>query len=158
MRNGVKWSALGASVAVLILTSMGAGSAQDKLAQIKARQDFMKAQGGDVKAIVEYSKGAGDQQAALKAVNDLLERAPKIVDQFPPGTSATDFPGKTNAKPEIWTDQAKFKMIPVALQGEEEKLKAAIEKGDPKAAGEQLGAANKVGCGACHGTYRLKMS
>ena len=157
MHKRTKWTIVGVSAA-LLLGGASAGVAQDKLALVIQRQDFMKAQGADVKAITEFSKGQGDQQAALKAVNDLLARAPKIVDQFPPGTSAADFPGKTKAKPEIWTDQDKFKQIPVALQGEEEKLKAAIETGDQKAVGAQLGATGKAGCGACHSTFRLPLT
>ncbi len=152
MRNRAKWITAGVGLALLL----GSGAvAQDKLALIGQRQDFMKAQGADVRAITQYSKGQGDQQAALKAVDDLLARAPKIVDQFPPGTSATDFPGKTKAKPELWTDWDKAKMIPATLQGEEVKLKAAIQSGDQKAVADQLGATGKAGCGACHSAYRL---
>lgn len=144
--------------AAVLLGGMVAGLAQDKLAEVTARQDFMKAQGADVKAITEYSKGQGDQQAALKAVDDLIARAPKIDTLFPAGTSASDFPGKSNAKPELWTDWDKVKMIPATVQSEEEKLKAAIQSGDQKAVGEQLGALGKNGCGSCHGTYRVKTS
>jgi cytochrome c556 len=157
MQNRAKWIAVGMSLAFL-LGGAAAGVAQDKLADVTQRQNFMKAQGADVKAITEYSKGQGDQQKALTAVNDLLARAPKIADQFPAGTSATDFPGKTKAKPEIWTDMDNFKKIPTALQGEEVKLKAAIEGGDPKAVAAQLGATGKAGCGACHSKYRLPLT
>jgi cytochrome c556 len=157
MRNRAKWTTAVIGLA-LLLGSATVGVTQDKLALVTQRQDFMKAQGGDVKAISDFAKGQGDQQKALTAVNDLLARAPKIVDQFPAGTSAADFPGKTKAKPEIWTDQDKFKQIPVALQGEEVKLKAAIEGGDQKAVAAQLGATGKAGCGACHSTYRLPLT
>jgi cytochrome c556 len=158
MRTSVKWGAIAACVAVTLGAGITAGFTQDKLAMIKDRQDFMKAQGADVKAITEYSKGAGDQAAATKAVDDLLARAPKIVDQFPPGTSVDDFPGKTAAKPEIWKDMDKFRAIPTALMGEEIKLKTAIQSGDQKAVADQLGSTGKNGCGACHGPYRVKQS
>jgi cytochrome c556 len=158
MRNLGKWGGLSAGVAVLLLASTVGGLTQDKLALVKDRQDFMKAQGADVKAITGYSKGQGDQQAALKAVDDLLARAPKITDQFAPGTSATDFPGKTKAKPEIWTDWDHFKMIPTAVADNETKLKTAIQAGDPKAVGPALGALGKNGCGTCHSKYRLPES
>jgi cytochrome c556 len=149
---------LGGLAASVLLAGSIAGIAQDKLAQVKTRQDFMKAQGADVKTIVGFSKGQGDQPAALKAVDDLIARAPKIATLFPAGTSATDFPGKTAAKPEIWTDWDKVKMIPASLENEEQNLKKAIQGGDPKAVGAAIGAMNKNGCGACHGTYRLKTS
>lgn len=130
----------------------------DKLAAIKARQDFMKAQGADAKAISDYSKGQGDQATALKAINDLIARQPKIDALFVPGTSATDFPGKTNAKPELWTDTAKVAAIRAALLTEEKKLVVAVQSGDKQAVADQLAATNKAGCGACHGAYRLKAS
>lgn len=130
----------------------------DKLAAIKARQDFMKAQGADAKAISDYSKGQGDQAKALAAINDLIARQPKISALFVPGTSATDFPGKTNAKPELWTDTAKVQAIETALAAQEQKLLVAVQGGDKQAVADQLAATNKVGCGACHGAYRLKAS
>ena len=127
----------------------------DKTAAIKARQDFMKAQGADAKAISDFSKGQGDQAAATTAVNDLIARAPKIMALFVPGTSATDFPDATKAKPELWTDTDKVKAIVAALQTEEDKLATAVKGGDKLAVADQLAATNKAGCGACHGAYRI---
>jgi cytochrome c556 len=158
MRGSVKWGTVSAVAAAVLLGGVVSGLAQDKLAAVTARQDFMKAQGADAKKISDYSKGQGDQKAALAAVDDLIARAPKIDSMFPAGTSASDFPGKSNAKPEIWTDWDKVKMIPDTLKGEEEKLKTAIQSGDQKAVAEQLGATAKNGCGSCHGTYRVKTS
>jgi cytochrome c556 len=157
MRTSIRWGAIGVSAAAILLSGVVAGVAQDKMGAVTARQDFMKAQGADVKAISDFSKGQGDQAAATKAVDDLIARNPKIVDQFPTGTSATDFPGKTYAKPELWTDWDKAKMIPVALLTEETKLKTVIASGDQKAVAAQLGATGKAGCGACHTDYRLPL-
>jgi cytochrome c556 len=156
MRTTMKWATVGAGAAAMVIAAAVAGMAQDKLAMVTDRQTFMKAQGADAKAIADYSKGQGDQAKALAAVDDLIARAPKIVDQFPAGTSATDFPDKSAAKPEIWTDWDKVKLIPVALLTEEQKLKVVIQSGDQKAVAEQMGATVKAGCGACHGTYRVK--
>ena len=150
MIAGVGFAILGGTLSVM---------AQDsKEAAVKTRQDFMKAQGADVKAITDYSKGQGEQAAALTAANDLVARAPKIAALFPAGTSSTDFPGKSNAKPEIWTDMEKFKAIPTALQAEATKLVDAVKSGNQQAVTDQLGAMGKAGCGACHGTYRVKTS
>jgi cytochrome c556 len=156
MRKMAKWGAMGAAATVVLLAGGIGVMAQDKLALVTARQDFMKGQGADAKAISDFSKGTGDKDAALKAVNDLIARAPKIVDMFPAGTSATDFPDKSAAKPELWTDWDKVKMIPAALLSEEEKVKAAIESGNQQAVTDALGSMNKNGCGACHGNYRVK--
>jgi cytochrome c556 len=159
MKNIFQSGMMVAGIGLVLAAATVSVTAQDsKEAALKTRQDFMKGQGADVKAITDYSKGQGDQAAALTAANDLVARAPKIVALFVPGTSSTDFPGKSNAKPEIWTDMDKFTAITVALQGEEVKLVAAVKSGDQQAVAAQLGATGKAGCGACHGTYRIKTS
>jgi cytochrome c556 len=135
-----------------------AGMAQDKEAQIKERRDTMKRQGDDLKAVQDYVKGEGDQATALAKINDLLALNPKIVGLFPAGTSMTDFPGKTGAKPAIWAEWDKFQKIPAELKVEEEKLAQAIKGGDKQAVGAQLAATGKNGCGACHTPYREKLS
>lgn len=157
MKNFIQAGMVVAGVALVLGASVVSGAAQeDKLAAIKARQDFMKAQGADVKVVTAYVKGQGNQEAALKAANDLVARAPKIISLFVPGTSAKDFPGKTKAKPEIWTEMSKVEAIPPVLEAAEKKLVVAIQHNDRKAAGAALGEAGRDGCGACHGAYRLK--
>ena len=156
MQKSIKLGAIGA-MAVIFLGAGGMGFAQDKMAQVKARQDFMKAQGADAKAIVDYSKGEGDQAKALAAANDLVARSAKIVDMFPAGTSSEDVK-ESKAKPEIWKDWDKVKMIPSAMHAEEMKLIDEIKKGDQKAVGAQWGNVGKAGCGACHNNYRVKAS
>jgi cytochrome c556 len=69
-----------------------------------------------------------------------------------------EFPGKTGAKPEIWAEWDKFQKIPPVLKSEEEKLAQAVKSGDKQAAAAQLAATGKNGCGACHATYREKLS
>jgi cytochrome c556 len=150
----------GFATAVALTIGFGAVGvvAQDKLAQIQTRRDTMKRQGADFKAIQDYVKGQGDQAAAEKAITDLETISPKIVDLFPPGTGLDAFPGKTGAKPEIWQQWDKFKAIPPVLASEEEKLAAAIKTGDKSAIGAQLTATGKSGCGACHTSFREKLS
>lgn len=144
-----------AGVGLLLAMGTVAGIAQDKSAVLKERQDFMKGQANDLKPIQAFAKGEGEQGPALAGANDLLARNDKIVALFPPGTSSVDFPGNTDAKPEIWQDYDKFKSIPPVLKSEEEKLVAAIKTGDKKAVGDQLAATGKNGCGACHGPFRI---
>ena len=132
--------------------------AQDKEAQIKTRRDTMKRQGEDFKAIQDYAKGEGDQAGAEKAIADLQGLAPKIPDLFPPGTGLDAFPGKTGAKPDIWKEWDKFKAFIPTLEGEEQKLAAAIKSGDKAAIGAQLANTGKNGCGGCHTPYREKLS
>lgn len=153
MAQTMKWTAL--AIVTLGVAAVGtAGLAQDKLALIKDRQDFMKAQSADNKAINDYAKGMGDKASAAKAIDDLILRSDKIVGLFPAGTSSTDFPGKSNAKAVIWTDHDKFAAIPATLKGLELKTKAAIETGTPADVADAAGAQGKGGCGACHSTFR----
>jgi cytochrome c556 len=158
MRKSVKWGVMAAVMAVGVTVGGMASIAQDKSAVLKERQDLMKGQAADLKPIQAFAKGDGEQGPALAAAIDLLSKSVKIVTLFPPGTSSTDFPGKTNAKPDIWQNWDKFSAYPKAMHGEEVKLIDAIQSGDRKATGEQLGAVGKAGCGPCHGTFREKMS
>jgi cytochrome c556 len=160
MRSVIQQAMLAIGVTLMVAAGTVAVFAQqdDKLAAIKARQDFMKAQGADAKAISDFSKGNGDQAAAQKAADDLVARQPKIEALFVPGTSATDFPGKTNAKPELWADKDKVAAIRTALGGAEQKLATDVKGGDKQTVADDLANMNKVGCGACHGTYRIKTS
>jgi cytochrome c556 len=145
--------------ALLALGSVSVFAQQgDKLAAIKARQDFMKAQGADLKAISDFSKGQGDQAAATKAADDLVARSAKIAGLLVPGTSVQEFPEQTKAKPEMFTDTDKVKAIVVALHTEEGKLATAVKSGDKQAIADQIVATNKAGCGACHGAYRVNKS
>lgn len=149
-----------AAVAVALAVGFGtvAVVAQDQEAAIKLRRDTMKRQGDDFKAIQNFVKGEGDQATAIKAIADLQSIAPKIVGLFPAGTGMDAFPGKTGAKPDIWKEWDKFKTIPTALQGFEQKLAEAIQSGDKAAIGAQLANTGKNGCGACHTSYREKVS
>ncbi|HLI22470.1 MAG TPA: cytochrome c [Stellaceae bacterium] len=159
MKNLAYRGMLAAGIAAFVAAGTMSVFAQqsDKLAAIKTRQDFMKAQGADVKTITDYTKGNADQAAAQKAADDLVARQPKIDGLFVPGTSAADFPGKTNAKPEIWTEKDKVAAIRSALGTAEQKLAADLKTGDKQTVGDDLADLGKTGCGACHNAYRLPL-
>jgi cytochrome c556 len=156
-----RFARIGFATAVLAL-AIGFGSAavvaQDKEAEIKTRRDTMKRQGEDLKTVSEYVKGEADQAKAEAAIADLQSIAPKIVDLFPAGTGMDAFPGKTGARPAIWSEWDKFKAIPPTLADEEKKLADAIKSGDKAAVGAQLANTGKNGCGSCHTPYREKLS
>jgi cytochrome c556 len=149
-----KWNKL--VIATLGIAAIGtAVMAQDKMAMIKARQDFMKAQSADTKAIGDYAKGMGDKASAMAAVDDLIVRSDKIVGLFTdPTLNSTDMAGMTNAKAVIWTDHDNFAKIPVAMKALEMQTKVAIETGTPEQVAAAAGAQGKNGCGACHSVYR----
>ncbi len=132
--------------------------AQDKEAAVKQRQDTMKRQGADLKYIADFAKGvSGDQENAGYKVQELQFTSGKLLALFVPGTSSADLPGKSNAKPEIWTDWDKFKAIIPAVQDAEDKLYAAVQAGDKPAILAALGNLGKNGCGACHSQFREKL-
>jgi cytochrome c556 len=158
MRQSARVGFAAAALALALGFGTAVVMAQDKEAQIKMRRDTMKRQGEDLKAISDFAKGEGDQAKAEAAITDLEAINAKIVDLFPAGTGMDAFPGKTGAKPGIWTDWDKFKAIPPVLAEEEKKLAAAIKSGDKAAVGAQVANTGKNGCGACHTPYREKLS
>ena len=148
-----KWGV--AALAVMGVAALATGvTAQDKAAVVKARQDFMKAQAGDTKAIGDYAKGMGSKDDAVKAIADLQARNSAILKQLVPGTSMTDMPGVSYAKPAAFTDGAKLQEIVATLKTIEDKTADVIKTGTP----EQVAAASadigRMGCGGCHTTYR----
>lgn len=158
MRRILRLGAAALAVAVIVAGGTVAGLAQDKEALLKERQTLMKQQGADAKAVSEYLQGKNDQATAQQKADDLVATSAKIPSLFAPGTSSTDFAGKTNAKPVIWQQWDHFKEIAAGLHSDAEKLSAAVKSGDKDAVKAQLGALGKNGCGACHDNFREKMS
>jgi cytochrome c556 len=146
---------LSAAAAAMLLSGVAAGLAQDKLAIIKQRQDFMSAQGKDLQTIGKWGKGSADQKEAVAAIDDLLQRNAQIPDQFPPGTSADDFPGKSKAKADLWKDPGKVKELVADVKTAEEHLRTTVQSGDAKAAGAEASTVYRTNCNGCHNPYRL---
>jgi len=63
--------------------------------------------------------------------------------------------GKTDAKPEIWSDAAKFKSAAEKMQKEMSKLAQIAKGGDLNAIKAQFGATGKA-CKGCHDDFRKK--
>ena len=152
-----KWGV--AALAAAGVAAMATGvMAQDKAAAVKARQEFMKAQAADNKAINDYAKGMASKDDALKAIADLQARNGKIVGLFAdPTTSSTAMPGVSNAKAVVWEDKAKFAGVVATLKDLEEKQAELIKTGSPADVGTAQGNLGRLGCGGCHGTFREKL-
>jgi cytochrome c556 len=131
--------------------------AQDKSDVIKQRQALMKQQAEGLKAIQSYISGQIGRDAALAKANELMTLPPKILALFPEGTSLADFPGVTNAKPEIWEQWARFKDIPAALLRAETSLAADIKSGNKQDVLDDLDTVGRTGCGACHTSFRAPL-
>ena len=156
MNRYTRWGAAGIALVTVVGIGAGVSWAQDKEAAVSTRQVTMKQEGPALKAILDYAGDKGtDQATAIAKAQELLALSDKLAALWPAGTSSKDMPGKSNAKPEIWTDMDKFQALYASQKSGEQKLLAAIQKGDKAAV---QAAVTDVGknCSSCHGTYREK--
>jgi|SRR5579862_4774321 len=164
MRFSTSWIGLSA---LALTTSLYAGIAiADDASTIEERQAFMKAQSKDLGAIKAFTEDKGDLAAAQAGGADLVTRIPKIPDLFPQGTGMDAYPGKSYAKPAIWTDHDKFLTADKHALALAEALNAALKSGDKTAITAAFGdmtrdfwgtnSPNPGACGSCHGTFTQK--
>jgi cytochrome c556 len=143
---------------VLMTGIAGAAQAQAPFAKaedaIKYRKSamFVMSQhfgrmGPVVKGERPYDK---DEVAKNAAIAEQMSKLP--FDGFVAGTDK----GETTAKPEIWTEAAKFKSSAEKMQQEMSKLTLAAKSGDLNAVKAQFGEVGKV-CKACHDDFRKKI-
>jgi cytochrome c556 len=159
MKNMQRWGAAGIAFATIVLAGTAVVWAQDKEASVTARQATMKQEGPNLRAISDYANDKGtDQATAIAKTQELLALSDKLMGLWPAGTSSKDMPGKSNAKPEIWTEIDKFKALYAGQKKGEEELLAAVQKGDKPAVQAAVANIGKNSCSACHGTYREKVS
>ena len=140
---------------VLVAGVVGAAHAQSPFAKpeqaIKYRQSamFIMAQhfgriGAVVKGERPYNK---DEVAKNAAVAAEMSKLPW--EGFAAGTDK----GETHAKPEIWTNAAKFKSDAEKMEQEMGKLAQVAKGGDLNAVKAQFGATGKA-CKACHDDFK----
>ncbi|MFH1603627.1 MAG: cytochrome c, partial [Pseudomonadota bacterium] len=99
-----------------------------------------------VKGEQPYDKGEVAKNAAI------AEQMSKLPwDGFVAGTDK----GATDAKPEIWTDAAKFKSAAEKMEKELSKLAQVAKGGDLNAVKAQFGETSKA-CKSCHDDFRKK--
>ena len=157
MNQYTRWGAAGIALLTVVGIGVGVSCAQDKAAAVGTRQATMDQEGPALKAILDYAGDKGtDQATAIAKAQELLALSDKLAALWPAGSSSKDMPGKSNAKPEIWTDMDKFQALYASQKSGEQKLLAAIQKGDKPAV---QAAVTDVGknCSSCHGTYREKV-
>ena len=138
--------------------SAAASLAQDKETVLKSRQETMKEQGKDVGAVKAYLEGKGDLAQAKTGAANLTQTTKKIPELFPPGTGGPNPTGDYVAKPEIWTDWNKFLDAQKAAATKADALLVAVSGGDKTAIEAAFNDLGKNGCGACHTTFREKIS
>jgi len=139
--------------------ALGAGVATTTLAQVKPevqvkqRQAAMTLLGKYLGPIGGMMKGAVPYNADVVAVNaTYLENLARMPwDGFQQGTSGV----KSAAKPEIYTDAAKFKAAADRLEEETAKLGAAARAKNEAGVRASFGGVAKS-CGGCHDVFRVK--
>jgi cytochrome c556 len=155
MGSSLKLFALGAVLTVSLAGISGPAPAQDAAAIVKQRQDSMRQQSRDLRAIKEFADGKGEQSAAVAAAAELTRTVPKIPDLFPPGTGMAPPEGKFRPKPEVWTQWNKFLAVNKTVVEEVNVLDAAVKSGDKQRITAAFTKLN--GCDACHDDFREKI-
>ena len=118
---------------------------------VKYRKAAFTVMGAHFSRVGAMANGRVPFDAAMAAENAALaEMVAKLPwAGFGPGTDK----GDTRAKPEIWTEQAKFNAGADKMQAELTKLSAAAKTGNLDAVKTAFGAAGQT-CKACHDAYR----
>lgn len=144
-------------IAAAVVMVVGVAAASGAFAQmdpIKDRQALMKTQGGAMGQLGKFAKGEEpyDAAKALAAATALNGTASKIVPLFPAGTQMGGGKGETWAKPDIWTDAAKFAAAANAFGEQSAKLVQVAGTGKDAMAA-QMAEVGKT-CGGCHTPFR----
>ena len=130
---------------------------------IKTRRAVMKELSAHNKAIKKYLKGHKNakQEARLGTPGDVELRAlamaglaMRLPGMFPKGTGMADMPGKTRAKPAVWSQNAKFKAAAKTLATWSKDLESAAATGDKSKIAAAMKGFGKTTCGNCHKTFR----
>jgi cytochrome c556 len=121
---------------------------------IKYRQGIMNAQGWHLGILAAMAKGERpyDKDVAVRSATFVSELLQMPFDGFIPGS---DQGAPTKAKPEIWTEPAKFKQLQEAAQAESLKLVAAAKTGDVNQLRTAVGAMGKA-CKDFHEDFQAK--
>lgn len=140
------------AAAIGLLTSCAGFSARYAIGE---RQGVMKSYGGDMKAIGGFlKKGQGSAADVAARARKMAGSTDRLKGMFPKGTSSTDLPGKTRAKPAIWKKKAAFDQAADIMKVYAMRLAVAADSGDKKKIGAATGALGKRGCGGCHSDFR----
>ncbi len=126
------------------------GKAENAIKYRKSAMFIMGQHFGRIGPVVKGERPYNKEEVARNAA--IAEEMSKLPwDGFVAGTDK----GKTRAKPEIWTDAAKFKSAAEKMEQEMSKLAQVAKGGDLNAIKVQFGETGKA-CKACHDDFRKK--
>jgi cytochrome c556 len=139
----MRWTGL----VVAALVALGASAAVAKDDPAHERHELMEGVGKNAKKIGDALKAGKPAEAAApaQAIADAMDRFRTL---FPEGSQNAD----SRAKPEIWTERAKFDGMVTALKEKATALAAAAKSG-----GDAGAAAAPVWkeCKSCHDAFRV---
>lgn len=151
MRQSARAAMLGG---ILTLAGVMAVMAATPAQVIAERRAGYKHMGENFKAMKEAIDAGSDVKPLAVRAAEIVAWAKQIPTMFPPGTETG---GGTHARPTVWSDRPGFEKHAAELQQAAQKLEATAQSGDKAAFAAQWKATAKV-CGACHETYRYKLS
>lgn len=142
----------------ILLAALAASLALPAAAQYAKPEDAVKFRkaaftimGNQMGRINAQLKSGKPDMAVISAAATTLTAVDHLPwDAFAAGT---DKVGNSEAKPEIWQQQAKFKQQSEELISAAEKLAAAAKNGDAKAVQAAFGETGKT-CKGCHDQFR----
>ena len=139
------------TVAVLAVV-LGVGAAAAQSDPVKTRENLMKENNKNAKAVVQMAKGQSpfDAKVVEAAFTQWADTAKQLPNLFPDNSKVG---GDNRASPKIWENKADFnaKIADFAKVVADNKAKAVASLDGLKAA---VGAVGKS-CGGCHDDYRL---
>jgi cytochrome c556 len=148
------FACIAAAAALVSLSAPAAAQFAKPEDAIKYRQSALSVMGAHFGRIGAMVNGRVPFDAKVAADNaDIVAAMAKLPwAAFGPGTESG---GNTKAKPEIWTDQAKFKESSDKLVAESTKLAAAAKTGSLDTLKTAFGATADT-CKTCHDSFRAK--
>ena len=143
-----------AGVVALAISLPAAAQFRNAEAAVKYRQSVMQVQNYHLGRIFGMAQGRIPFDAKVAAEDAaLLDTIDKL--PFLAFVEGSDKAGNTNAKPEVWTDRAKFEAAALKLQEEAAKLNTAAKTGSLDAIKAAVpGVAGA--CKACHDNFQKK--
>lgn len=107
---------------------------------------------GAIKTGIDSGAPLASQGFAVGALKKWTHALPGL---FPSGTSMTDLPDATNAKPDIWTDRAGFEAKAADYAAAVDRLSELAQANDVEGFNAQFGVV-RAACSACHTAYRFE--
>lgn len=148
------FASIAAAATLLALSAPASAQFAKPEDAIKYRQSALSVMGTHFGRVGAMASGRAPYDAKVAADNAEIVAAMSKLPWAGFG-AGTDKGGNTKAKPEIWTEQAKFKEYNDKLQAETAKLAAASKTGNLDSLKTAF-AATADTCKACHDAFRNK--